>query len=98
MEQRGPATNISGFVLPLWTAISAIDAARRWERAVSGKDKGTGEGLMATKGASVKFIEAALAKMERELEDTQGPRKETLQKLIARVYPLLRALGRQTLH
>jgi len=53
---------------------------------------------MATKGASVKFIEAALAKIERELEDTQGPRKETLQKLIARVYPLLRALGRQTLH
>ena len=46
---------------------------------------------MATKGASVKFIEAALAKIERELEDTQGPRKETLQKLIARVYPLLRA-------
>ena len=53
---------------------------------------------MATKPASVRFIEATLAKMERELEDAQGPRKETLQKLIARVYPVLRTLGRQTLH
>jgi hypothetical protein len=50
------------------------------------------------KTASVKFIEATLAKMERELEDAQGPLKETLQKLIARVYPMIRTIGRHTLH
>jgi hypothetical protein len=54
---------------------------------------------MATKNAaSVKFFESILAKMERELEDAQGARKETLQQLIARMYPYLRTLGRQTLH
>lgn len=43
---------------------------------------------MATnKAASVKLIEATLARMEREFEVAQGPRKGTLQKLIARVYP-----------
>ena len=53
---------------------------------------------MVTNRASIKFIEATLAKIERELEDTQAPRKESLQRLIARVYPLLRTLGQHTLH
>jgi hypothetical protein len=54
---------------------------------------------MATKNAaSVNFFKPIVAKMERELEDVQGARKETLQKLIVRMYPYLRTLGRQTLH
>ena len=52
---------------------------------------------MAPKNAaSVKFFQSIVAKMERELEDVQGARKE--KKLIARMYPHLRTLGRQTLH
>lgn len=60
------------------------------------KDRGT---LMATnKAASIKLIEATLAKIERELEDAQEPRKQTMRKLIARMYPTLRTLGQHTLH
>jgi len=36
--------------------------------------------------------------LQRRRKDAQGARKETLQKLIARMYPYLRTLRRQTLH
>ena len=48
--------------------------------------------------AKVKFIEATLAKIERELEEAPGPEKEIVRKLIARAYLGLRAMGRQTVH
>jgi hypothetical protein len=54
--------------------------------------------MAAVKVASAKFIEATLEKIERELEEAQGPRKQELQKLLARVYPIIRTLGRHTVH
>jgi hypothetical protein len=49
--------------------------------------------------ASARFIEGALARMERELEGlTHGPAKEALRKIIACLYPMLRTLGGYTLH
>jgi len=42
--------------------------------------------------ASVKFS-VYLAKKERELEDARGARKEPLQKLIARMYPISENAG-----
>jgi hypothetical protein len=49
--------------------------------------------------ASARFIEGALARMERELERlTYGPSKEALRKIIACLYPMLRTLGGHTLH
>jgi len=49
--------------------------------------------------ARTRFIEGALARMERELEGlTHEPSKEALRKIIACLYPMLRTLGGHELH
>lgn len=46
----------------------------------------------------ISFIEAALEKLERELEHAEGLHKETLEKWVAAVHQALRKHGRRTLH
>ena len=46
----------------------------------------------------IENIKAAIAKMERELEEAKGPRKEALRMLIAKEYETLRRLAGHTLH
>jgi hypothetical protein len=57
---------------------------------------------MVTKAAiaasRIKFIKAALANLERELENAEGSEKEVFRKWIVGVYQTLRRLGRHTLH
>ena len=44
----------------------------------------------------ISFIEAALEKLERELEHAEGLHKETLEKWVAAVHQALRKHGRRT--
>jgi hypothetical protein len=46
----------------------------------------------------ISFIEAALDKLERELENAEGSHKEALEKWVAAVHQALRKHGRHTLH
>jgi hypothetical protein len=46
----------------------------------------------------IQFVEGALAKLERKLEEAEGSHREALQKLVAEVQRLLRTLSRHTLH
>jgi hypothetical protein len=46
----------------------------------------------------LRVVKGALAKLERELEDAGGPRKEMLRKWIAEVEQTLRAFGQYGLH
>ncbi len=46
----------------------------------------------------VKIIEAAIAKMEGELEDAEGARKAALEKLIEAGQQTLKRLSRHVLH
>ena len=46
----------------------------------------------------LRLVKGALAKLERELEQAEGSRKETLRKWIAEVEQTLRAFGQHGLH
>jgi hypothetical protein len=46
----------------------------------------------------VRFVKAALAKLEREFERAEGSHKEALRKWIVEVQQTLKTLGRHTLH
>ena len=46
----------------------------------------------------IRFVQGALAKLERDLEGAEGSRKEVLRKCVAMVEQMLRRLNRHTLH
>jgi hypothetical protein len=46
----------------------------------------------------IRFVEGALAELERELAGAEGSRREALQKWVAEMQQTLRDLGRHTLH
>jgi DNA anti-recombination protein RmuC len=64
--------------------------------------KGFGGAMATTKAtlvaSRIKYIEAALAKLERELENSEGSHKEALQRWVAEVQQTLRRIERLTLH
>lgn len=46
----------------------------------------------------IRFVEGALAKLERDLESAEGSHKEVLRKCVTVVEQMLRRLNRHTLH
>jgi adenine-specific DNA methylase len=46
----------------------------------------------------IAFIEAALARLERELENAEGSHKETLRKWVVAIHEALKKHGRLTVH
>ena len=46
----------------------------------------------------ISFIEAELAKLERELDNAEGSHKETLQKWVVAIHMELKKYGRHTVH
>ncbi len=46
----------------------------------------------------IRFVEGALAELERELAGAEGSRREALQKWVAEMQQTLRDLGRHTVH
>ena len=61
-----------------------------------------GDAMATTKAtlvaSRISLIEAALDKLERKLENAEGPRKQMLEKCVAAIRQALRKHQRHTLH